>query len=545
MTVKHDEVFPKMTTMEWVLKAIETVGVPRKGASYIAILKWIVNNKENVVINRLKANLRKAIEKALENGLIKRPAISKDVTGLRGYFIKNKDAISGQKMANTKPVRKLVETTNVAKVEKTKTITTKTKASAQLKSKAAESTKPIKLLTKSTKPNRDVGAAGISSKPKTKLKSKAEKPIIDAVEGKSKNQIKAKTTKPTSSKHKILHKAVTQNPEAEAGPSNKHKAQPKSKIDKPTLEAIAEPSTKPKSRTRTTKPNLDAETKTSNKPKTQPKLKATKPNDVANAEPSVIPKTRAKTRTAKPIIDAESGPKTQPTAISAEPNPDVEVRSKTRPKPRAAKPSHDDKVKPKVHPKSIAFEINLDTETEYETSPKVITTESNPGAKSGPETHPRAIGNEPDPGAEYSSLLKTTPPKTKAAVKPRPGKHPVPVLKDILPHQKAASKTLKVSQKMNPKKLYKPSEELPLNISREEFSDKESNVKPQRSNVSVDKRNSYVSDSEVICNPKVAKATKMTKNLEVKKLNKKETIEAGSSELRLNRRRGKNNSADV
>ncbi|KAG8181935.1 hypothetical protein JTE90_000046 [Oedothorax gibbosus] len=133
-----------MSTLDLVVKAIEIIGAPRRGASYLAIQKWISSSRGNVTINRLKADLKKAIEKGLKSGILKRPTISKNVTGLRGYFILNKDVIALNKMKDkmkqdeVEIAEKLEEKAQVTKVEETKTVNVKkTKAAAIKKTKAA------------------------------------------------------------------------------------------------------------------------------------------------------------------------------------------------------------------------------------------------------------------------------------------------------------------------------------------------------------------------------------------------------------------------
>ncbi|KAG8181936.1 hypothetical protein JTE90_000047 [Oedothorax gibbosus] len=109
-----------MSTLDLVVKAIETIGAPRRGASYLAIQKWISSSRENVATNRLKTDLKKAIDKGFKSGILERPTISKNVTGLRGYFILNKDVIAQKKQDEVETAEKLEEKAQVTEVVKTK-----------------------------------------------------------------------------------------------------------------------------------------------------------------------------------------------------------------------------------------------------------------------------------------------------------------------------------------------------------------------------------------------------------------------------------------
>lgn len=86
----------KPSTLEMICEAIQVIGKPKKGATYVGIRKWILNNNGNMEPNKLSILLKKALAKGLLTGTLNRPPRSKPVPGIMGYFIlaeKNPDKV--------------------------------------------------------------------------------------------------------------------------------------------------------------------------------------------------------------------------------------------------------------------------------------------------------------------------------------------------------------------------------------------------------------------------------------------------------------------
>ncbi|KAG8181939.1 hypothetical protein JTE90_000050 [Oedothorax gibbosus] len=294
------------------MEAIQTIGVPRKGASYLAIQKWIASSKENVMINRLKANLKKAIVKALESGLLKRPAISKNVTGLRGYFILNKDAIAQKKKDEVKTAKKLVEKAKATKVAKTKTVAvpdkkaapaSKTKAAAIPKTKAVAAPKPkpaaapkpkatLALKTKAAAAPKTKAAAIPKTKavasPKTKAANAQKTKTVATRKTKDVEEIE-ETSKP---KQKSKVSKIKQD-DSEAGPSNKPKVKAAVK-PRPGKSPVTK--SKPKPTAGKHKPEKD-----------EPKEKISRQNGVKFQTEEDLPHLLAKKAASKPTKNMKEG----------------------------------------------------------------------------------------------------------------------------------------------------------------------------------------------------------------------------------------------
>lgn len=89
MSPIKEPVFPvskKTPMMKLVVQAIKAVGLPKRGASLIAIKKWIEANSDNSHKNQTLF-LKKAILKAIESGEIVRAHHSANARGVTGCFI--------------------------------------------------------------------------------------------------------------------------------------------------------------------------------------------------------------------------------------------------------------------------------------------------------------------------------------------------------------------------------------------------------------------------------------------------------------------------
>ncbi|XP_035232786.1 uncharacterized protein LOC118204590 isoform X1 [Stegodyphus dumicola] len=74
-------------TLKKVEEAILAIGSSKNGASFVAITEWILCNYEIIDYFQLKIQIKRAILKGLEQGILLRNKSSKNAPGIRGRFI--------------------------------------------------------------------------------------------------------------------------------------------------------------------------------------------------------------------------------------------------------------------------------------------------------------------------------------------------------------------------------------------------------------------------------------------------------------------------
>lgn len=178
--------------------------------------------------------MKKAIVKAVESGVLKRPTASKNATGLKGYFLINKE-VNIPKNTTTKTAKPAVGKEKALKIPKAKGTTAPNPKGEESESDDEKETnaKPKNKIMKSK-----YNAEKATAKPKTKTvksKSDPEETSAKSKAGKSKSD----TEEATSSKPKT--KAGKSKSDTESGPSGKGKAKAvvKAKPSKDGAKAIA------------------------------------------------------------------------------------------------------------------------------------------------------------------------------------------------------------------------------------------------------------------------------------------------------------------
>ncbi|KAF7665865.1 hypothetical protein LDENG_00129240 [Lucifuga dentata] len=175
------------STMTMVKEALAELD-SRKGASSLAIQRYIKNKYPSVDLLRLKYLVRKALIKGVDNGTVVRPANSTVTTGAQGRF-RLAPKKPKTKTENAGPDgQKLPKATDDGARKPNKTGASKEKDAANKPKKSAEGSKPPKKV-KTDDP------AGAAPKAAPAKKPKAKKAADDEGAQGASSSIKAKSSK--------------------------------------------------------------------------------------------------------------------------------------------------------------------------------------------------------------------------------------------------------------------------------------------------------------------------------------------------------------
>jgi len=211
----------KPVNLELILKAIQTVGVKRKGASLQAIKKYIEGSLSQPLDKRINTAIKRSLLKGIENGQLIRPVASQNAIGCTGFFmlsktskVKKKPSSPKEQVSDSEAIQdfKAKRKLNVTKMPKSK----KKDEKENVKSTASKSYKN----SKATKLNSEAGST----------KKKSEKT------GATNEKAKRNKDKPESEVEEVGTEVKTAKRRVEAK-SGKRTAKDKTKA-KPDTESV-------------------------------------------------------------------------------------------------------------------------------------------------------------------------------------------------------------------------------------------------------------------------------------------------------------------
>ena len=95
---------PKPSTIDMIKEAIRELNEPRKGVSVAALKQWVSSHYPEVDQARIGFHMKKALQKALEEGVVERPAKSTASGTLTGRYKLGKAQKDADKKAASKKI---------------------------------------------------------------------------------------------------------------------------------------------------------------------------------------------------------------------------------------------------------------------------------------------------------------------------------------------------------------------------------------------------------------------------------------------------------